>query len=83
MRFERENNQFPLDADITWERDTRAVMSDRTILKKRDVQFKRDVMNPNGYKHSFGWTVSGKLKEHYDTVRLQEYYEAKGFERQF
>jgi hypothetical protein len=82
MRFERENITFPPEADISWERETRAVMSDRSILKKHDVKFKPTPFNPAGYKHSYGWTISAKLKAGADLVKLQAYYEARGFERQ-
>lgn len=45
-----------------WERVTRRLMSDRSILEKRDVQFQPDWLDKDGRKHSYGWKVSGKLK---------------------
>jgi hypothetical protein len=46
----------------TWERVTRRLMSDRTILEKRDVRFQPDWLDKSGRRHSYGWKVSGKLK---------------------
>lgn len=45
-----------------WERTTRRLMSDGTILEKRDVQFQPDWLDERGRKHSYGWKVHGKLK---------------------
>lgn len=45
-----------------WERTTRRLMSDGTILEKRDVQFQPDWLDKHGRKHSYGWKVHGKLK---------------------
>jgi len=80
MRFEKE--QIVQSDSIDWERVSIAIMSDRNILKKRDVRFLPDTYNPTGRRHTWGWKVAGKLKEGADMVRVQEWYEAKGFERQ-
>lgn len=45
-----------------WERTTRRLMSDGTVLEKRDVQFQPDWLDKAGRKHSYGWKVYGKLK---------------------
>jgi hypothetical protein len=45
-----------------WERVTRRLMSDGTILEKRDVRFQPDWMDKDGRRHSYGWKVHGKLK---------------------
>lgn len=46
----------------TWERVTRRLMSDGTILEKRDVRFQPDWLDKDGHRHSYGWKVYGKLK---------------------
>jgi len=80
LRFEKEAQAH---SDLTdWERVTITIMSDRTILKKRDVRFLPDTYNPTGRRHTWGWKVAGKIKEGADLVRIQEWYEARGFERQ-
>lgn len=47
-----------------WSRTTRRLMSDRTVLEKRDVRYQPDALNPEGRRHSYGWKVRGKLKDH-------------------
>jgi len=55
------------DPSLTiWERATRRLMSDGTIIEKRDVRF-RPTPNctwddPKGRYYSYGWKVYGKLK---------------------
>lgn len=46
----------------TWERTTRRLMSDGTILEKRDVRFQPDWLDKAGRRHSYSWKVYGKLK---------------------
>lgn len=49
-----------------WERVTRRLMSDGTVLEKRDVRFRPSPNcsweDPKGRRHSYGWKVHGKLK---------------------
>lgn len=45
-----------------WERQTRRLMSDGSILEKLDVRFQPDHMDPNGRRYSYNWKVHGKLK---------------------
>ena len=47
----------------TWERTTRRLMSDGTVLEKRDVRFQPDWLDKDGRRHSYGWKVHGKLKQ--------------------
>jgi hypothetical protein len=55
------------DLSLTiWERSTRRLMSDGSILEKRDVRF-RPTPNcawedPQGRLYSYGWKLRGKLK---------------------
>lgn len=46
----------------TWDRTTRAYMSDGVILEKIDVRFRPDTCNPNGRFYSYGWKRAGKIK---------------------
>lgn len=46
----------------TWERVTRAHMSNGKILFKRDVRFRPDRFNPNGRYYSWGWKLYGRCK---------------------
>jgi hypothetical protein len=46
----------------TWERTTRRLMSDGSVLEKRDVRFQPDWLDKAGRRHSYGWKVHGKLK---------------------
>jgi hypothetical protein len=49
-----------------WERVSRRLMSDGTILEKRDVRFRPDARpypsEENGRYYSYGWKVHGKVK---------------------
>jgi len=49
-----------------WERSIRRLMSDNTILEKRDVRFRPSPSctweDQRGVRHSYGWKVRGKLK---------------------
>lgn len=45
-----------------WERVTRRLMSDGSVLEKRDVQFQPDWLDKQGRKYSYGWKLHGKLK---------------------
>lgn len=49
-----------------WEKRTRRLMSDGTILEKLDVRFRPSPNcsweDPKGRRHSYGWKVHGKLK---------------------
>lgn len=57
------------DPSLTiWERCTRRLMSDGTILEKRDVRFRPanpplSWEDPKGRYYSYGWKVHGKLKQ--------------------
>lgn len=46
----------------TWERLTRRLMSDGTVLEKRDVRFQPDWLDKQGRRYSYGWKVYGTLK---------------------
>lgn len=55
------------DPSLTvWEKTTRRLMSDGTVLEKRDVRFRPNPLctwdDPNGRRYSYGWKVYGKLK---------------------
>ena len=63
---------------ITWERRTLALMSDGTVLEKRDVRFKPTSYS-EGERHSYGWKVLGKAKADLTPDRFREVYLAKGF----
>jgi len=43
--------------------DTYALMSDRVMLRKLTVHFRPDAFKPQGYAHSYGWTVARKLRQ--------------------
>ena len=47
-----------------WERKTKRLMSDGTVLVKLDVRFRPSQYDhdPRGRKHSYGWKVEGTLK---------------------
>lgn len=50
------------DSDLTsWERKTKAWMTDGKTLTKLDVQFVPSMGMP-GRKHSYGWKVAGRMK---------------------
>jgi hypothetical protein len=57
-------------------RTTVALMSDRTILEKRDVVFRAD-----GKRHSYGWKVFSKVKEGVTPERFVEAFTKLGFVR--
>ena len=54
-------------------RISRALMSDRTVLKKVDYK------HADGMKHSTGWKVEGKAKEGVTPERFAELYAAHGY----
>ena len=54
-RVAKENKVTDSDL-ISWERTTFALMSDRKVLIKRDVQFKTD-----NRTHTYGWKLHYKL----------------------
>lgn len=60
-------------------KETTHAPSDRTILEKRDVRFQPDRFDPEGRRHSYGWTVRGKAKEGVDAAKFREIYEKNGF----
>lgn len=45
------------DSSTTWERLTRAYMTDGKILEKRDVRFKPSSVSPRGESYSYGWKL--------------------------
>jgi hypothetical protein len=45
------------ESSTTWERLTRAYMSDGKILEKRDVRFKPSAIYPNGENYTWGWKL--------------------------
>lgn len=62
-----------------WERKTLALMSDRTILEKRDVRFQPDWLDKEGRFYSYGWKVKGKAKEGVTPEKFIEIYSKAGF----
>src|SRR3979490_2311006 len=62
LRVAKEHEYDNADSNTTWERRTRAYMSDGTILQKFDVRFKPTQYQPVGEFYSYGWKVFGKLK---------------------
>lgn len=61
-----------------WERKTRRLMSDGSVLEKLDVRFRP---NPNapwegplGRRHSYGWKLTGKLKDDVTPAQWLEVY---------
>lgn len=60
----------------TESKTTVALMSDRTILEKRDVVFRSD-----GKRHSYGWKVRTKVKEGVTAEKFIEVYTKLGFAR--
>lgn len=64
LRVEYENDSPKSDL-ITYERVTRAYMSDGQILQKRDVRFKPDSfgIRKNGEFYSYGWKRHAKVKK--------------------
>lgn len=61
-----------------WERITRRLMSDRTILEKIDMQFQPDWLEPNGRKHYGTWKVRGKLKSQLEPADFAHTYNVSG-----
>jgi hypothetical protein len=57
-------------------RTTVALMSDHTILEKRDVVFRAD-----GKRHSYGWKVRSKVKEGVTAEKFVEAFTKLGFAR--
>jgi hypothetical protein len=49
-------------AGMVWARSTRRLMTDGTVLQKRDSKMAPSKYDPAGQRHSTGWTVRGKLK---------------------
>lgn len=80
MRFEKVC-EVRSDSAIEWHRESIALMSDRTILSKRDVRFKPDQFSPKPRIHSYGWKVAGKVSPTVELERIQKAYESKGFTR--
>ena len=62
-----------------WERKTYALMSDRNILQKTDVRFQPDTLNQQGQKHTYSWTVKGKVKVGVSTEEWVAAYIKAGF----
>lgn len=68
------------DRLVTWERTTKALMSDNKVLEKRDVRFKPDSIHPEGQRHSYGWTVRGKLKAGFAPEVWRDRHVEKGWQ---
>jgi hypothetical protein len=69
----------PESALVSWEKTTVALMSDGSVLEKSDVRFKPDQYDPGGRRHSYGWTVKGKVKAGLTPRQFVEIYEKRGF----
>lgn len=64
VRLSKETRHDDVAGDITWSKMTYAIMSDRTILVKRDVRFKADAFYGQPARfHSYGWKVWTKVKD--------------------
>jgi hypothetical protein len=77
-RYVRERTIIPDPSDpapIVWERVTRALMSDRKVLQKRDVRWL------DGMRHTYGWSVRGKLARHATFESVGFLYERMGYVR--
>ena len=59
---------------VSWEKVTVALMSDNTVLEKRDVRFRSD-----GRPHTWGWKVRGKLAQGKTPAQWEAAYRAKGY----
>lgn len=62
-----------------WERCSRRLMSDGTVLEKRDVRFRPSLNplpydDPKGDRHSYGWKVHGKIKAGITPAAYQQIY---------
>jgi hypothetical protein len=64
LRVEKEKEITDPSENITWERTTRAYMSDGTVLAKHDVRFKPNSLygGQTGEFYSWGWKIFGKIK---------------------
>lgn len=76
FRVVRERERTDSDL-INWERMTYALMSDNSILEKRDVRFSSD-----NRKHSYGWKKAGKLREGSTPEKLLASLQAKGYTKE-
>ena len=70
-----------------YERKTKRLMSDGTILEKRDVTFRPSPWEREPHRHSYGWKVAAKLKDGVAATaetaeKWTDQYIAKGFTRE-
>src|SRR3954469_16164120 len=67
-------------ASTVWERKTRRLMSDGSILEKLDIRFRPDPLNtwddPSGRRHSYGWKVHAKVKPGVTAAEFARIYTA-------
>ncbi len=62
----------------TWDRVTRRLMSDGTILEKRDCRFRKSAWESSDRYYSYGWKVHGKLKTGLTAIDFARIYRADG-----
>ena len=79
FRMEKEDNAPKSDL-ITYERSTIALMSDGNILQKRDVIFPAGPYdNGKDKRHTYNWTVKGKIKLGVHPDQLMAVYIKRGY----
>lgn len=80
FRVVRERDNLPRrDTDpvsnwVVWRRDTVTLMSDGNFLRKKDARWK------DGSKHTWDWTVDGKIKAGLTVEGALEIYAKAGYE---
>lgn len=93
VRVSREK-ETPEDTLTNWEKTTVTLMSDGSVMEKRDVRFKPSPSDPResdpyaaigsftlkGRFHSYGWKVKGKAKAGLTPRQFADIYAGKGFE---
>lgn len=67
--------ETPDSALVSWEKTTVTLMSDGSIMEKRDVKFRSD-----NRRHSYGWSVLGKAKAGLTPRQFADIYAKRGFE---
>ena len=71
----------PESNSIIWEKRTLALMSDGTVLIKRDIRFEPDSYEPKGRFHSYGWVIKGKIEAGLTTEDWEQIYLDAGYQR--
>lgn len=80
LRVERTREHTREQDDLTsWERDTRAYMSDGKVLVNRTVVFWPASYESKGRRHNYGWTVKGDVKPSLSPAGLWKMADSKGW----